>query len=56
MNIGNSEQGEGQVLKYKLSDKKGPLELLGKHLRMFVDRSENMNVSMSHEEWLDSLK
>lgn len=56
VNIGNGEQGIGQVLKYKLSDKRGALELLGKHLRMFVDRSENTNITMSHEEWLDSLK
>lgn len=56
VHIGNSDVGIGQVLKYKLSDKRGALELLGKHLRMFVDRSENTNITMSHEEWLDSLK
>lgn len=56
VNIGSSEEAQGQVIKYKLPDKKGPLELLGKHLRMFVDRSENTNITMSHEEWLDSLK
>lgn len=36
--IGNGEVGVGEVLKFKLADKKGALELLGKHLAMFTER------------------
>lgn len=39
--IGNSEVGQGTVLKYKMADKKGALESIGKHLGMFVDRVEH---------------
>lgn len=49
--IGN---GEEVVLrrKYKLSDKKGNLELLGRHLKLFTDKVENsgavdLNLSVS---------
>lgn len=40
VNIGNSEAGMGQVLKYKLADKKGALELFGKHLKMWTEKVE----------------
>lgn len=40
VNIGNSESGIGSVLKYKLADKKGALELFGKHLKLWTDKSE----------------
>lgn len=33
--VGNAMIGEGEVLKFKLADKKGALELLGKHLGAF---------------------
>ncbi len=33
--IGNAEMGIGQVQKVKLADKKGALELLGKHIGLF---------------------
>ena len=39
--IGNSEMGVGSVLKYKLADKKGSLELLGKHLKLFTDKVDH---------------
>jgi phage terminase small subunit len=38
--IGNGEVGIGQVLKLKLADKKGALELLGRHLGMWKDKTE----------------
>jgi len=38
--VGNADIGEGEVLKFKLADKKGALELLGRHLGMFKDRVE----------------
>lgn len=40
VNIGNSDSGIGSVLKYKLADKKGALELFGKHLKLWTDKSE----------------
>ena len=39
MDIAESEK-DGVVKKYKLTDKKGALELLGRHLKMWVDRVE----------------
>jgi phage terminase small subunit len=38
--IGNGEVGVGQVMKLKLADKKGALELLGRHLGMWKDKTE----------------
>lgn len=43
VNIGNSDQGIGQVIKYKLADKKGALELLGKNLKMWTDKVDHSN-------------
>lgn len=37
---GNQDVGFAQVLKVKLSDKKASLELLGRHLKLFTDRTE----------------
>ena len=39
--IGNADMGIGEVLKFKLADKKGALELLGRHLKMFTDKVEH---------------
>lgn len=39
--VGNDMQGVGEVLKIKLADKRAALELIGKHLKMFVDRVEH---------------
>lgn len=36
--IGNADAGIGEVRKYKLADKKGALEMLGRHLAMFKDQ------------------
>lgn len=33
--VGNAMIGEGEILKFKIADKKGALELLGKHLGAF---------------------
>lgn len=33
--VGNADVGVGEVLKFKLADKKGALELLGRHLGIF---------------------
>jgi phage terminase small subunit len=38
--IGNGEVGISQVMKLKLADKKGALELLGRHLGMWKDKTE----------------
>ncbi len=35
--IGNADMGVGQVQKIKLADKKGSLELLGRHIGLFKD-------------------
>ena len=32
------------------------LETLGKHLGMFVDRSENINVGMTYEQYLKDVQ
>lgn len=51
--------GEEVVLrrKYKLSDKKGSLELLGKHLKLFTDKVELAGkVAIGPEEWANQLK
>jgi phage terminase small subunit len=37
---GNQDVGYAQVLKVKLSDKRASLELLGRHLKLFSDRTE----------------
>lgn len=37
-NVGNSEVGEGEVLKYRLADKKGALDSVARHLGMFNDK------------------
>jgi phage terminase small subunit len=39
-NVGNSEMGVGEVLKFKLADKKGALEMAAKHLRLLTDKVE----------------
>lgn len=39
-----------QTVEIKLNDKKGALELIGKHLGMF--KETNMNVNMNYEEYL----
>lgn len=39
-NIGNSDVGVGEVLKFKLADKKGALEMAAKHLRLLTDKVE----------------
>lgn len=36
--VGNSETGIGDVLKYKLADKKGALDSVARHLGMFNDK------------------
>lgn len=36
--VGNSEVGVGDVLKYKLADKKGALDSVARHLGMFNDK------------------
>lgn len=38
--IGNKDVGLGTILKMKLADKKGALELLGKNLKMWTDKVE----------------
>ena len=39
-----------QTVEIKLNDKKGALELIGKHLGMF--KETNMNINMNYEEYL----
>lgn len=36
--VGNSEVGVGDVLKYKMADKKGALDSIARHLGMFNDK------------------
>ena len=36
--VGNAETGVGDVLKYKLADKKGALDSVARHLGMFNDK------------------
>ena len=38
VNVGNAELGEGEVLKFKLADKKGALDSVARHLGMFNDK------------------
>lgn len=38
---GNAEIGTADILKIKLADKKGALELLGKHFKLFTDQVEH---------------
>lgn len=40
VNIGNSDAGIGEVLKFKLADKKGALEMAAKHLGLLKDKVE----------------
>ncbi len=42
----------GEIKKVKFWDKKGALELLGRHLRMFADRFQNPN-DMPHTDDMD---
>jgi len=39
--VGNADIGVGEVLKFKLADKRGALELLARHLGMLKDRVEH---------------
>lgn len=41
VNIGNGEEGIGQVLKLKLADKRPALVDMGKHIGMFKERIEH---------------
>lgn len=42
--------------KFKVSDKKPNLELLGRHLKLFTDKIElGGSLKISHEQWLDEL-
>lgn len=43
-----------QTIEYKTNDKKGALELLGKHLRLFNDKTFNIN--MNYEEYLKKVE
>jgi len=38
--IGNQDRGVGQILKYKIADKNRALEMIARHLGMFIDRKE----------------
>ena len=38
--VGNADAGLGEIRKYRITDKKGALDSLGKHLGMFIDKSE----------------
>lgn len=38
--VGNSDVGIGDILKYKLADKKGALDSVAKHLGMFTEKVE----------------
>lgn len=38
---GNDDHGYADIMKVKLADKKGALELLGKHLKLFTDKVEH---------------
>ena len=42
--IGNAEQGVGEILKVKVSDKKGALDSLSRHLGLFNDKLD-LNVN-----------
>src|SRR5262249_46146979 len=36
---------EVKRIRFKLADKRGPLELLGKHLKLWVERTENLDLN-----------
>ena len=38
--VGNDQVGVGEVLKFKIADKNSALEKLGKHLKIFTDKTE----------------
>jgi phage terminase small subunit len=40
VNVGNQDSGVGEILKFKLADKKGALEMAAKHLRLLTDKVE----------------
>lgn len=43
--------------KVKMADKKGSLELLGRHLKLFTDKVEHAGeIKLSHEDWLETLE
>lgn len=42
-----------QTIEFKTNDKKGALELIGKHLGMF--KETNMNINMNYEEYLNKV-
>lgn len=46
------------AFKFDSSGANKALEIVGKHIdvRAFIERSENVNVEMTHEEWLASLE
>lgn len=41
VSIGNAESGFGEVLKFKMADKKGALDSIAKHLGMFTGKSKD---------------
>lgn len=45
----------GVTNKIKLIDKKGALDSLAKHLGMFTDRTENINVDMTYEQYINKV-
>lgn len=51
--IGSDEEKVGVTSKIKLIDKKGTLELMGRHLKMFTDKVEmegNVSVNIGHKD------
>lgn len=53
--VGNAMVGEGEILKLKLSDKKGALDSIARHLGMFNDKL-NINVTDALAERLSRAK
>jgi phage terminase small subunit len=46
--VSQTVTAEGGTIRVKLSDKQAALEKLGKHLGMFVDRSESKNTNVNY--------
>jgi phage terminase small subunit len=40
VNVGNEDKGVAEILKFKLADKKGALDLAARHLRLLTDKVE----------------